>query len=483
MNHPSRETLTLLAYGFLDSSEEAAARAHLAECPSCRADWAASRGEASAVKSAFEPAVASRRTSWWPALAGMAASVLIGLALSGSEHASFKQKRDSAAERVANTAPTPPGLSVTGEWAGAQIRRKGSGDVGLDDGRIMLSYWGGGTGVVFTPEANVTLCAGTSLIADVQLGETRIVVHAGSCILCANGAQSELKAWDAAAVPHGRPPVILRAEEDPAPRLAALNDRFAALERRIASLPARTDFSSETPEGVGRWLAHAVIAGRRLEEDVAMSEELGRLWSRAMRRDGVSAREIEAGSARERLLAGYFEVRCPLSDEKTRAWWQLINQHESAWREFLRERKSLTGLERALAAARVAAKRGPEYDSLLESAQAAAVAELGATFRDWRRGFAPVFDIVVGIGGPEKALEAAAGPGGMPAGAAPIMREHLDACLALHRDFGGSGDPAGEQVRVIELLIKTRDRLVNELGYSRESASARVVNFVEGASK
>ena len=37
MNHPSDDLLLLLAYGELPVSEAAAAEAHLAACPACRA--------------------------------------------------------------------------------------------------------------------------------------------------------------------------------------------------------------------------------------------------------------------------------------------------------------------------------------------------------------------------------------------------------------------------------------------------------------
>lgn len=377
----------------------------------------------------------------------------------------------------------PAGLTVTGEWAGAQIRRKSANEIGLDDGRILVSFWGAEQGTISTPEATVLLTVRASTLVDVRDGETRIIWREGDGRLRTGTSDTELHAGDAAAVRYGETPVVLRIGTDPASQLATLRDRVAALEHRVASLPADAESDADTPEGVGRWLGRAVDKGRKLEEDKAMADTLSRLWSREIRKSGVSAREIEAGPARERLMAGYFEVRAPFSPEKKLAWLALIQQHETAWAAFLRERKSLTGLDRALAAARVADRRGPKYDALLEFGQTAAVAELDAAFREWRRGFAPVFNIVVGIGGPEKALEAAAGPGGMPAGAVPIMREHLEACLALHADFKGSGDPAGEQVRLIELLIKTRDRLFHELGYSLESASARVVNFVEGDSK
>lgn len=91
MNHPSEDTLLLLAYGELEEEEREAATAHLASCAECRArldtlerarvalDWAMSPGSASAEGAV--PRLQPRRARWIVALGALAAAAVLAAVL------------------------------------------------------------------------------------------------------------------------------------------------------------------------------------------------------------------------------------------------------------------------------------------------------------------------------------------------------------------------------------------------------------------
>ncbi len=483
MTHPTRETMALLAYGFLSPAEEAAARAHLAECPACHIEWSASRGEAASVKAAFEPAQSARLpfAAWWPAAAGFAAALVGGLvihAMTGGHVPGASQR--PAAERAVLSSPVAPprtGVVLRAEWAGARYRVQSEARWTLVEGNVLLANWGDSEAQVDTESSAVIFPIRAEVFIQEKRGESAVLCRQGSAKFVANRVTLDLGIGDAAAVVPGAPPVLLRASENADQRLKDLRDRIAALEHSVAALP-RAGVDTESPAAVGAWLA------KRSFDDPKTGEELGRLWARTMREGGLTGAELEAGTAREELIAGFLEARgCPLSAEKRAAWDAEMADHARAWQQYVEARPKLSGLDKALAQARVAAGRGPRYDALLDDTQRKALADLEPAFLGWRGRFAPVFNVVVGIGGPEKALEqVGAMAGGMPDRAKEIEREMLDACLALHRSADPL-DPAGEQAALLDLLATTRDRLVNDAGLAPERANSLLVNFVEGAKK
>ncbi|MCE9582554.1 MAG: hypothetical protein K8T20_08685 [Planctomycetes bacterium] len=490
MNHPRKETMTLLAYGFLTASEEAAAREHLAQCAACKAEWTAARGEATAVKAAFEPAPVARPrlVAWWPAAAGFAAALLGGMlihAFSGGGKASETSPRPVSERRAGTLANRVPsdGLELRYRGEGTTYTVRGPADWRLEDGIILVENLGPARAKVETPVAEVFLEVGARAWVRSNPGETSVLLYTGYAQAIAAGETVNLKSGDAIAVVPGQAPVLLRESDDSAARLSALRDRIAALEHSVAAL-RNNAADPESPEAVGNWLAKQAAQGRMMGVDQKVGEELGRLWSRVIRESGVTPAELEAGTAREKLIAGYLEGRgCPLSPEKRHVWDVEIASHDQAAQQYLQSRQELSGLEKALALARVAAGRGPRYAALLDDAQKKALAELDPAFRDWRQGFASVFKVVVGVEGPDKALEQVGMmSGGMSDVAKEIERSLLDGCLALHRDADPT-DPAAEQVALLELLVKTRDRLVKDAGLAPARANGLLVNFVEGAKK
>lgn len=82
MNHPNDDRLLLLAYGELPEADAAAAEAHLAACPACRARLEALERPRVALDVAMPRA--ARHTARWIAAGLAAAAVLAAVWLAGS---------------------------------------------------------------------------------------------------------------------------------------------------------------------------------------------------------------------------------------------------------------------------------------------------------------------------------------------------------------------------------------------------------------
>ncbi|MBI2919608.1 MAG: zf-HC2 domain-containing protein [Planctomycetes bacterium] len=478
MNHPGHETLALLAYGFLPAEEETAVRAHLADCPECRAEWEAGSRERSAVGAAFEGAGASAKKSWMPLWAGLAAGALLTAAAWGMVGQMKPQDPDAPEETAARgrtvTEDTP-------EWIGWQPFMT------LEDGVAEMKggYFNFGRDVreLRVGDARV-LNDGAEFRAYASFLEYEslaVEILDGEVTLSTGREKLSLRRGDLAGILPGGRAYVARDGTSLPDEETRLQTRFVALQRALAARKAGTASGDlGRPEDIGRWMGRQIATGRSLARSEALAGELAALWDREMSATSSTRVEIQVGPARERFLAGYLDARgMPLPNA---AWSVLLEEHTATWDAYRRGRGELGKLERALAAVRASAGWEERFQALLDDGGRAALADVAPAFRDWRKEFVPVFRVPVAADGVEKYMDLQAAHIGKDEDgeAREILREHIAGCFEIHR---AKQPPAEEQERILELLIETRRRLVADAKLTEAVADFLLADYRESEAR
>ncbi|MBI2919910.1 MAG: hypothetical protein HYY18_02365 [Planctomycetes bacterium] len=370
MTHPSRETLALLAYGFLDEGEAAAAGAHVGGCAACRAEREARQREREAVKAAFEPAA---QVSWRPFWMGAAAAALLAVSVWGLT-------RPAEERASAGTARSPDSWMWAREGSGTRVLEDGA--VEQIDGRVFyddewaprdrrvraahVTFESAGSGgirmeVLMRPE-----------VKGATAGIVAVAVAAGIVLMKSEGAEVRLGPGDSAAVEAGSPPVVLRAGEDGSAERRALEARLEELRKGIAARRAAPAPATvlPTPRDFARGLAKALRDFGTPDRKMALQNSLGNYRSALAAEMGVTPNEVGFSPAIDRLFAGLLEAAgLPLEEEAQAALERMLAEQDGFWNDYRARRGEWTELERFAAGVRPSVRWEQELAALLNEDQ------------------------------------------------------------------------------------------------------------------
>ena len=482
MTHLDRETIALLAYGFLEPDVEKRALEHVAACAECRAERDAAARERGAVKAAFEGPAAVKK-GWWPMVAGFVLAAAAGwlVMVAVGRDSGMEVEREVFAKRVA---PEKPPAGNAWFEPGSMYFFPGS-SIRLLSGRARLDRCSREVtteNAVFRP-----VQSSFEVIRSASDNATTASVLSGQVQVTSKGGVAGLVPDDVVAVLGEGAPVVLAAGTDPQKAVALRRARLGELRQQLSArqaVPVATDPGS--PEDIGRWLARQIAAGRKPGKSKALDEEMRGLWERELRRDEATFAEMQVGPARERLIVAYLDARgYSLSAAQRPAWEILRTRAEAALRDHLASRSTKNSLERAVFAARACSGLTADFDRLLTAEQRAAADELAPFFAGWRTDFMPVFRVVVRETEKEKFFELLSKSltGDEAERSREIVVAMVDGCVAAHREWRGKDDPLGEQIAVLDVLVRARQRLLEEAKLGEGKANFLLADYIAAEEK